>query len=55
MLKEVVSELSEELSNDVSPLDKHVEIKYTDKGEFEIELKFSGDTNFPHAYQYLFL
>ena len=50
MLKEVVSELSEELSNDVSPIDQHVEIKYTDKGEFEIELKFSGDTLIFHMH-----
>ena len=50
MLKEVVRELSEELSNDVSPIDQHVEIKYTDKGEFEIELKFSGDTLIFHMH-----
>ncbi|HAP30377.1 MAG TPA: hypothetical protein DCR01_00265 [Flavobacteriales bacterium] len=50
MLKEVVSELSEELSNDVSPIDQHVEIKYADKGEFEIELKFSGDTLIFHMH-----
>ena len=49
LLKEVVSELSAELSNDVST-DKHVEIKYTDKGEFEIELKFSGDTLIFHMH-----
>ena len=50
LLKEVVSELSAELSNDVSTVDKHVEIKYTDKGEFEIELKFSGDTLIFHMH-----
>ena len=50
MLKEVVSELSEELSNDVSQIDQHVEIKYTDKGEFEIQLKFSGDTLIFHMH-----
>ena len=50
MLKEVVSELSEELSNDVSPIDKHVEINYIEKGEFEIELKFSGDTLIFHMH-----
>ena len=55
MLKEVVSELSEELSEEISTLDKHVEIKYFDKGEFEIQLKFSGDTLIFHMHTNTFL
>ena len=31
MLKEVISELSEDLSKEISVLDKYVEIKYIDK------------------------
>ena len=53
-LKEVISELSDELGKEVSPVDKHVEIKYTDKGEFEIELKFSGDTLIFHMHSNTF-
>ncbi len=54
MLKEVIRELSEELSNNVSAVDKHVEIKYRDKGEFEINLKFSGDTLIFHMHTNIF-
>ena len=50
MLKEVISEISEVLSKEISSLDKHVEIKYIDKGEFEIQLKFSGDTLIFHMH-----
>ena len=55
MLKEVINELSEELSNNVLPLDKHVKILYTNKGEFEIELKFSGDILIFHMHTNTFL
>ena len=55
MLKEVISELSEELSKEISILDEHVEIKYVDKGEFEIQLKFSGDTLIFHMHTNTFL
>ena len=54
MLKEVISELSEDLSKEISVLDKHVEIKYIDKGEFEIQLKFSGDTLIFHMHTNIF-
>ena len=50
MLKEVINELSEDLSKEISVLDKYVEIKYIDKGEFEIQLKFSGDTLIFHMH-----
>ena len=55
MLKEVINELSEELSKNVLPLDKHVKIVYTNKGEFEIELKFSGDILIFHIHTNTFL
>lgn len=55
MLKEVINELSEELSKNVLPLDKHVKIVYTNKGEFEIELKFSGDILIFHMHTNTFL
>ena len=55
MLKEVIKELSEELSKNVLPLDKHVKIMYTNKGEFEIELKFSGDILIFHMHTNTFL
>ena len=55
LLKEVTSELSKELSNNISSIDQHVEIKYTNKGEFEIELKFSGDTLIFHMHTNTFL
>ena len=50
LLKKVVSEITIDLSKDVSSVDKYVEIKYIDKGEFEIELKFSGDTLIFHMH-----
>ena len=49
-LKEVAKELSNDLENQISPIDKNVEVKYTDKGEFEIEIKFSGDTLIFHMH-----
>ena len=55
LLKEVVGEITIDLSKDVSSVDKHVEIKYVDKGEFEIELKFSGDTLIFHMHTNTFL
>jgi len=49
-LKEVTKKLSNDLESQISPLDKNVEVKYTDKGEFEIEIKFSGDTLIFHMH-----
>lgn len=49
-LKEVAKELSDDLEGQISPIDKSVEVKYTDKGEFEIEIKFSGDTLIFHMH-----
>ena len=53
-LKEVIHELSQELGKEVSPVDKHVEIKFTDKGEFEVALKFSGGTLIFHMHSNTF-
>jgi hypothetical protein len=49
-LKEVAQELSNDLEGQITPIDKNVEVKYTDKGEFEIEIKFSGDTLIFHMH-----
>lgn len=43
-LKEVAKDLSIDLKNKITSIDKNVEVQYTDKGEFVIEIKFSGDT-----------
>jgi hypothetical protein len=40
VLREVESELSPQLADDAP----YVEVKYSDKGDFEAHLKFSGDT-----------
>jgi hypothetical protein len=48
MLKGITSELAETLENQIE--DQYVEVKYLDKGEFEIELKFSGDTLIFHMH-----
>ena len=49
-LKEVAQELSNDLEGQITPIDKNVEVKYTDKGGFEIEIKFSGDTLIFHMH-----
>jgi len=49
-LKEVAEALSLDLENQITPIDKNVEVKYKDKGEFEIEIKFSGDTLIFHMH-----
>lgn len=43
-LKEVVRGIAERLSQTIQPVDNNVEIKYFEKSEFEVHLKFSGDT-----------
>jgi hypothetical protein len=48
MLKGITSELAVTLENQIE--DQYVEVKYIDKGEFEIELKFSGDTLIFHMH-----
>ena len=40
-LKVVLNELSEDLDGQLCTIDKHVQVEYKDKGEFEAELRFS--------------
>lgn len=41
--KEVLKEVSDELSKKVTDIDKRLVIEYTDKSEFEVELRVAGD------------
>ncbi len=43
-IKKALINLSVNLSKDVTAVDSNVEIVYTDGGEFEAEIKFSGDS-----------
>jgi hypothetical protein len=43
-IKKEMMVLSSNLTKDVTTVDKNVEIIFTDKGEFEAELRFSGDS-----------
>ncbi len=43
-IKKTLIELTNNLKKDVSTVDPNVEIIYTDGGEFEAEIKFSGDS-----------
>jgi hypothetical protein len=43
-LKITVKNLSEQLANDIHDKAENVQVKYYEKNEFEIHLKFSGDT-----------
>ena len=43
-LKNVLKAIVEQLNAQVQPVDNSVEIKYFEKSEFEVHLKFSGDT-----------
>lgn len=44
MLKEELKLIEHKLAADIAAIDKNVEVKYTEKGDFEMHLKFSGDT-----------
>lgn len=44
MLKVAAKELAEQLSLEINPKESRVEIKYYEKGDYEMHLKFSGDT-----------
>lgn len=41
--KEVLKEIAEELSKKAGEIDKRLDVRYTDKSEFEAELKVAGD------------
>ena len=51
-LKVVLKEVAEELDGQICTIDKHVQVEYKDKGEFETELRFSGDVLFSFPQQY---
>ena len=38
--------MAEDLDGQMCTIDKNVQIEYKDKGEFEAELRFSGDVYF---------
>ena len=42
-LKVILKEVAKELDGQLCTIDKHVQVEYKDKGEFEAELRFSGD------------
>lgn len=43
LLKEVLAELAAEYSNEVKTFDKRLIVEYSDKGEFQAELRVAGD------------
>lgn len=43
-LKKCAKEIADDLTPEVIKKDKSLEVKYSEKGEFEFHLKFSGDT-----------
>jgi hypothetical protein len=43
-IKKEMMSLAHNLTKDVTSIDKNVEIIFTDRGDFEAELKFSGDS-----------
>ena len=53
-LKIVLKEIAENLVGQFCTIDKHVQIEYKDKGEFEAELRFSGDVLIFHFHSNTF-
>lgn len=53
-LKTVLKEVAEELDGQMCSIDKHVQVEYKDKGEFEAELRFSGDVLIFHFHSNTF-
>ncbi len=54
LLKTVSKDLASELGKEASKADKRITVQYTDKGEFEVELKVAGDTLFFHMHTNVF-
>jgi hypothetical protein len=52
--KIVVRDLAAELGKEAHAADKRLSVLYTDKGEFEVELKVAGDTLFFHMHTNVF-
>ena len=53
-LKSVLKETAEDLDGQLCTIDKHVQVEYKDKGEFEAELRFSGDVLIFHFHSNTF-
>ena len=53
-LKVVLKEIAEDLDGQLCIIDKHVQVEYKDKGEFEAELRFSGDVLIFHFHSNTF-
>ena len=53
-LKVVLKDVAEELDGQMCTIDKHVEVEFNDKGEFEAELRFSGDVLIFHFHSNTF-
>ena len=53
-LKVVLKEVAEDLDGQMCTIDKNVQIEYKDKGEFEAELRFSGDVLIFHFHSNTF-
>lgn len=49
-LKENLQALAEELNGQMCSIDKHVEVAFKDKGDFEAEIRFSGDVLIFHMH-----
>jgi hypothetical protein len=52
--KSVIRDLAAELGKEALAADKRISVLYTDKGEFEVELKVAGDTLFFHMHTNVF-
>ncbi len=53
-LKVILKDVAEELDGQLCTIDKHVQVEYKDKGEFEAELRFSGDVLIFHFHSNTF-
>jgi len=53
-LKQVAKEVATELGKEAGKADKRLQVTYTDKGEFELELKVAGDILIFHMHTNVF-
>ena len=53
-LKTVIRDIATELAKEAAKTDKRISIVYTDKGEFEVEMKVAGDVLFFHMHTNVF-
>jgi hypothetical protein len=52
--KQAAKELAGEVGKEATKADKRIQVTYTDKGEFELELKVAGDILFFHMHTNVF-